>query len=460
MRFSSAEVAAAVAGVLHGDDAAIEGVAIDSRRVGGGELFVPIVAERDGHDFITAAIERGAAAHLTGHPVEAGALRPAIAVADTSTALLEIGRLARSRLPDRVVGITGSVGKTSTKDLLAAVLGRRFVTAASARSFNNELGVPLTLANAPDATEAMVIEMGARGPGHIALLCDVARPTVGIVTTVIGAHLEMFGSIEAVARAKAELIEGLPATGTAVLNGDDPRVAAMAERATASVLHFGEGGSDVRATGVTLDPDLRASFDLVTPWGSARTTLAAHGRHQVVNALAAATAALVLGVDLDDVVAGLASAPISAMRMDLVRMPNGAVVLDDAYNANPTSMQAALDALATLDADRRVAMLGTMAELGADGPRLHREVAAYAARLGIRVVAVGEAAYAVDRGDMVDDVSDALDLLGDLGTGDVVLVKGSRVAALERLVAGLHGGQLPRRDSRRPSRDPKRSRRS
>lgn len=440
MRFSAAEVAAAVAGTLYGDDVEIDGVAIDSRRVSGGELFVPIVAERDGHDFISAAIERGAAAHLTERPVgddDGGASRPVIAVAHTATALLELGRMARGRLPDRVVGVTGSVGKTSTKDLLGAILARRYSTAASEHSFNNELGVPITLANAPDGTEAAVIEMGARGPGHIALLCDIARPTVGIVTTVAEAHLEMYESIEAVARAKGELIEGLPATGTAVLNADDPRVAAMAERSSATVLLFGERGGDVRAEGVTLDRDIRPSFILATAWGNAPVTLAVHGRHQVTNALAAATAALAVDVTLDDVVSGLSTAAVSAMRMDLVRTASGALVLDDAYNANPTSMRAALDALADLDVHRRIAVLGTMAELGADGPRLHRDVAAHAEGLGIRVIAVGEPAYAVARADTVEDVAEALTVLGDIGDGDAVLVKGSRVAGLEAVVAEL-----------------------
>ncbi|MEJ7585225.1 MAG: Mur ligase family protein, partial [Acidimicrobiales bacterium] len=282
MRFSAAEVAAAVAGVLHGDDVEICGAAIDSRLVTGGELFVPVVADRDGHDFVATAVERGAA-HLTARIVDDDSPRPVIAVADTATALLEVGRLARSRLPDRVVGITGSVGKTSTKDLLATVLARRFVTAASERSFNNELGVPLTLANAPEGTEAAVIEMGARGPGHIALLCDVARPTVGIVTAVVDAHLEMFGSLDGVARAKGELVEALTATGAVILNADDPLVAAMADRTSAAVLCFGESGGDVRAEAVTLDGELRATFTLATGGGRAPVTLAVRGRHQVAN---------------------------------------------------------------------------------------------------------------------------------------------------------------------------------
>ena len=228
MRLRATDIAAATDGGLHGDDVTVSGVAIDSRQVVGGELFVPLVAERDGHDFVPAAVARGAALVLTQQRVPTDV--PSVAVADTAAALLDVGRLARRHLGSLVVGITGSVGKTSTKDLAAAALARRYRTAASEKSFNNELGVPLTLANAPDGTEAAVVEMGARGRGHIALLCDVARPTVGVVTAVVHAHTEMFGSIEEVAVAKGELVESLPAAGTAVLNGDDPRVAAMARR--------------------------------------------------------------------------------------------------------------------------------------------------------------------------------------------------------------------------------------
>jgi UDP-N-acetylmuramoyl-tripeptide--D-alanyl-D-alanine ligase len=437
VQFTSGEVAEAVFGRAVGPDVRLDGASIDSRDIRSGQLFVPIVAERDGHDFVEAALKSGAVAYLTAREPIAGT--SAIVVDDTGRALLDLGRAARGRLPDRVVGVTGSVGKTSTKDLLAAVLATTHVTTANARSFNNELGVPLTLLGAPAGTEAVVVEMGARGRGHISLLCDVARPTIGVVTVVEGAHLEQFGSVDGVARAKAELVEALPASGNAVLNADDPRVVAMGERAAATVVTFGvSSAADVRAEDVRLDDDLRPSFRLRTPWGDADVRLAARGGHQVVNALAAAAAALAAGVVPEAVAEGLGRGTLSPHRMDLVRATSGARILNDAYNANPTSMAAGLRALAAIDAARRVAVLGVMAELGPDSDREHEAIAALAGTLGIDVIAVAAPAYG-DGVTHVDDVPGALAALEALGLDerDAVLVKGSRVAALERVVEAL-----------------------
>jgi UDP-N-acetylmuramoyl-tripeptide--D-alanyl-D-alanine ligase len=434
VRFQASAVAVAVGGTLHGEDVAVDGVAIDSRLVAPGQLFVPIVAERDGHDFIPAALDAGAAAYLTARDAESGTT--AIVVADTAAALLDIGRLARVSLPELVVGVTGSVGKTTVKDLTASILDVRYRTAASERSFNNELGVPMTLANAPDDTEAVVVEMGARGQGHISLLCDIARPTIGVVTVVALAHAEMFGTIEDVARAKGELVESLPVHGTAVLNADDPNVAAMAVRTSASVLTYGVR-ADVRAEDVTFDEELRASFRLVSPWGATEVHLAVRGTHQVSNALAASSAALAAGVDLRELGAGLESAVLSPWRMELARTAQGAQVLNDAYNANPTSMAAALTSLAALPARRRVAVLGEMAELGAESADAHRRVAEHAGALGIEVLTVNAPQYGARD---VHTIEEALETLGPVGEGDAILVKGSRVAGLERLASALLGG--------------------
>jgi UDP-N-acetylmuramoyl-tripeptide--D-alanyl-D-alanine ligase len=435
VRFQASAVAAAVGGTLHGDDVEVDGVAIDSRLVAPGQLFVPIVAERDGHDFIVAALASGAAAYLTTKAPDDGT---AIVVADTSAALIEVGRLARAALPDLVVGITGSVGKTTVKDLTASILGQRFRTAASERSFNNELGVPMTLANAPEDTEAVVVEMGARGRGHVALLCEVARPTIGLVTVVALAHAEMFGTIEEVARAKSELVQSLPAHGTAVLNADDDNVAAMAHRTEASVLTFGveRADADVDADHVTVDDELRASFVLRSPWGTVDVRLAVRGAHQVSNALAAASASLAAGAGLDHVAAGLAAATLSPWRMELARTPDGAIVLNDAYNANPTSMRAALSSLAALPARRRIAVLGVMAELGTEGDSAHVEIVEEARDLGIEVIAVDAPQYGTGVRS-VRNVDDALRAIGPVGDGDAILVKGSRVAGLERLASAL-----------------------
>ena len=427
VRFTASALAAATGGELVGPDVEVDGVSVDSRGEVAGRLFVPLVAARDGHDFIAAALAGGATAYLTAGRVEGGS---AIRVVDTLTALGAVGRAARDRLPDVVVGITGSVGKTSVKDLLAAVLAERFKTVASERSFNNEIGVPLTLANAPADTEAVALEMGARGIGHIRLLCDIARPVVGIVTAVGHVHTELFGTIDDVATGKRELVEALPAHGTAVLNADDDRVAAMAARASASVVRYGLDGGDVTAEDIRLDDDLRASFRLCSPAGTLDVELSARGAHQVSNALAVAAAALACGVELDAIGRGLHRAALSPWRMDLGRSRSGVLVLNDAYNANPISMAAALRSLAQLPARRRVAVLGTMAELGDVADDELARGAALAGELGLRLVAVGEPRYG---GELVSTLDDAVALLGDLSEGDAVLVKGSRVAGLERL---------------------------
>jgi UDP-N-acetylmuramoyl-tripeptide--D-alanyl-D-alanine ligase len=348
-------------------------------------------------------------------------------------ALGAVGRHARTRLPDRVVGITGSVGKTSVKDLLATALAARWRTSASAGSFNNELGVPLTLVNAAGDTEALVVEMGARGVGHIAQLCALAAPTVGVVTRVAAAHTETFGTLAEVASAKAELVEALPDGGFALLNAGDPLVAAMASRTPAETVTFGDGG-DVRAESATLDDELRPSFRLVSPWGSTWVRLGVRGEHMIDNALAAASAALVCAVPVAGVADALGTAVLSRWRMDLVRLPSGAVVVNDAYNANPTSMVAALRALTRLPARRRVAVLGLMAELGPSSDEEHRAVGTVARELGVEVIGVGVPTYG---GTTVGVVGDVPEALGPLRDGDAVLLKGSRVAGLERLMEPL-----------------------
>ncbi|MGQ0831797.1 MAG: UDP-N-acetylmuramoyl-tripeptide--D-alanyl-D-alanine ligase [Microthrixaceae bacterium] len=426
MDLRCAELAEAVGGRLVGADVIVRGASIDSRSVAPGQLFVPIVAERDGHHFIRTALEAGAAAYFTAREPVGGS---AIVVADTGVALRDAGRHSRETLDVPVVGITGSVGKTSVKDLLAGVLSTRLTTASSTRSFNNELGVPLTLLNAAPHTEIVVVEMGARDRGHIDQLCAIARPTIGIVTRVAAVHTEVFGTIEDVAVAKAELVRALPPSGTAVLNAADARVAAMSSQTEAEVVMFGAGG-DVEAHAVTLDESLRARFRLRSRWGDAEVALAVRGRHQVENALAAAAAAFVCGLSVEEVAAALATATLSPWRMELTRASGGALVLNDAYNANPTSTLAALESLAALPADRRIAVLGVMAELGAESNTAHAAVAAEAARLGVRVVAVAARQYGAED---VDSVEEAVELLGPLGAGDAVLVKGSRVAGLERL---------------------------
>jgi UDP-N-acetylmuramoyl-tripeptide--D-alanyl-D-alanine ligase len=434
MRFRASDV---VDGEPSRPEVEFEGAAIDSRSVRGGELFVPLIAARDGHDFIADALAAGAVAYLTSRPPVGG---NAIRVNDTPAALADLGRVARDRLPERVVGITGSTGKTSTKDLLGAVLRNEGSYGVSERSHNNELGVPLTLVNAPEGADGAVVEMGARGPGHIRWLCRLARPTVGVVTNVSMSHTEFLGSLDGVAAAKAELVEALPPSGTAVLNAGDDRVAAMAKLTAARVLTFGVDVGDVRATRVRVDGDLRPSFTLETPWGTALVSLGARGAHQAANAAAAAAAALVLGVDLAAVAGGLAEAVPSPWRLEVGRSPGGALVLNDAYNANPASAEAALRALAGVPGSggRRVAVLGPMLELGTTSAAEHRRIAELAVALDIEVLAVGTGEYGIEP---QPDTTAALAVLAPLGRDDAVLVKASRAAGLERLASSLLAGE-------------------
>jgi UDP-N-acetylmuramoyl-tripeptide--D-alanyl-D-alanine ligase len=446
MRMRLSELAAATgASVVGGPDVAgdeldveVVGASIDSRTMVPGQLFVAVRAERDGHDFVSGAVDRGAAAVIVDHVVDLDASVAQLVVTDTVDALSRAGAAARAALDGPVIAITGSVGKTSTKDLLAAVCREAGVTSASEKSLNNELGVPLTLLNSLDGTQRTVVEMGARGQGHIRDLCSIASPTVGLVTTVAAAHTELFGTVDDVARAKSELVAALPASGTAVLNADVGLVAAMASLTDAEVVFFGEGG-DVFATDIELDDELRASFVLSSPWGTVDVRLGVTGRHNVTNALAAAAAALVSGVSLDQVATGLGRAELSPWRMQLLRSPAGARVLNDAYNASPMSMTAALTALSQIDAERRIAVLGPMAELGERSALEHRNVRDVAESLGIEVIAVATAAY----GDGVEvvELSQVVERLGPLTTGDAVLLKGSRVAGLEVLADALVSGR-------------------
>jgi UDP-N-acetylmuramoyl-tripeptide--D-alanyl-D-alanine ligase len=431
VRFSTSELATRLGGEQVGPDVTVTGASIDTRTVLAGQLYVPIVADRDGHDFIGSAIERGSPAYLTEREPIGGT---AVVVADTAASLLRLGQVARERMDAGVVGITGSVGKTTTKDLLHGCLGSSFRVAANERSFNNELGLPLTLLNAPDDVEWVVLEMGARGAGHITRLTDIGHPDVGVVTSVAMAHVEYFGDLEGVARAKSELVTALPPTGVAVLNADDALVARMASVSPCPVLHYGveSAAADVRAEHIVLDADLRPRFHMTTPWGSADVELSLHGLQQVPNALAAATAALWCGSPLDGVAAALGSAAGSPLRMEVRRVDSGPVLVVDCYNANPASTEAALRSMEALRADRKVALLGLMAELGTQSEAEHARLGRLAEELGIEVVGYQTALYGSTH---VSSTDDAVALLLELGPGDAALVKGSRVARLEDVVA-------------------------
>ena len=424
-------------------------VLVDSRLVQPGSLFVALPGDRvDGRDFVPAALAAGAVAALVSSPVGG----PAIVVDDVQIGLGRVARSVLDRLTPRlrVVSLTGSSGKTTTKDLLAPLLAAAGPTVAPAGSLNNELGVPLTVLRSTAQTRFLLLELGARGIGHIDYLCRIAPPAIGLVLNVGAAHASEFGGREQTALAKGELVEALPADGVAVLNLDDPLVAAMAARTPARVIGFGRSATaQVRAEEVRLDSRACPSFRLVTATGRAPVRLQLHGEHQVLNALAAASVALTVGLTVERVAELLSSQPPSSRwRMEITERPDGVLVVNDAYNANPDSVRAALEALAVIGTGRRTwAVLGEMLELGAESGPEHEAVGRLAARLGVdQVLAVGEGARPVlvgagEAGAAISwaaGVDEAGAQLADrLRPGDVVLVKASRSIGLDRLAASL-----------------------
>ena len=434
MRLMAADVAKATNGILVGQNAHLSGVSFDSRSIRPGQLFVPIVAERDGHEFILAALSAGAGAYLTTGETFG---RTSIAVPDTLAALLQLGAWGRNKLDaqlaNRVVGITGSVGKTSTKDFIAAALGSALRVTANERSFNNDQGLPVTILNATDDVEALVLEMGMRGFGEIARLCAIARPNIGVVTRVASAHTERVGDIEGVARAKSELVIALDASGFAVLNADDERVVAMRSLTAATVITYGISPSaTVRMTSCVLDERACASVSIESPWGKASWKMNVPGRHMAHNAVGAIAVAGVLGLDLQRATQAIETSILSEMRMQHRTARSGALIIDDSYNANPASMTAALHALSATKSSRRIAVLGVMAEL-AEPKQDHLQVSLLAKQLGIEVVALGTDMYEVQSRTM-DEVAAMLSAVENTAA---ILVKGSRVAQLEKLVSLL-----------------------
>ncbi|MDR7253863.1 UDP-N-acetylmuramoyl-tripeptide--D-alanyl-D-alanine ligase [Nocardioides sp. BE266] len=440
-----AEIAEVVGGVAHGDATVTGGAFLDTRTPEPGGLFVAIAGERvDGHDFAAAAGEAGAVAAIGSRPTDL----PTVVVDDVTAALGRLARHVVDRLPDVVVlAMTGSQGKTGTKDYLAHVLSESGPTVATRGNFNNELGVPLTVLRATEETQYLVVEMGARGIGHIAELCAIAPPHVAAVLNVGTAHIGEFGSREAIAQAKGEIVEALDAEGTAVLNADDDLVAAMASRTGGTVVTFGGAGADVAVGEITSDDLGRLSFELRHRGSGATVHLAQIGAYQWRNAAAAAAMALSAGVDLDTVADALSDAvPASRWRMELHERPDGLVVVNDAYNANPESMKAALETLAGIGARsgrRTVAVLGEMLELGEGAAAAHGSVGEYAASAGVDVVlTVGPAAGAIATGfEAAGTAGVAITTAGrdaasewlrhNVSAADVVLVKASRGAALE-----------------------------
>ncbi len=428
----------------------IRHAAVDSRLVQPGWLFVALPGERtDGHAHVADAIERGAAAILVTRPMP---LPPAdvtlIRVVDGLTALAAVAGGWRRRFDPIVVGVTGSIAKTSTKEAVAAVLARRFTTLRSEGNRNNEVGLPLTVLDLGPEHEAVVLEMGMYAGGEIADLARVARPSIGVVTAVQAVHLSRIGSLDAIERAKGELLEALPPDGTAILNADDPIVRRMGARTAARVLTYGFAAeADVSAAAMISAGTAGMTFTLQTPRGTADVTIPALGRLSVHNALAGTAVGLAAGMTVPEIVAGLRDGWSAPHRVQLVRT-GGLTLLDDTYNASPGSVAAALDVLAGLPG-RRIAVLGEMLELGDDHEDGHRAVGLAAAAVVDRLVVIGDGASDIADGARdagldptriasMPDAEAALDhLRSRLRDGDVVLVKASRGIALEHLVDAL-----------------------
>ncbi|MFJ3716108.1 UDP-N-acetylmuramoyl-tripeptide--D-alanyl-D-alanine ligase [Streptomyces sp. NPDC090057] len=452
---SLAEIAEVVGGQTHDiPDPSVQvtgPVVRDSREVVPGSLFVAFVGERaDGHDYARAVVEAGAVAVLASRPVGV----PAIVVEDVQSALGALARHVVRSLGATLVALTGSAGKTSTKDLIAQVLRRKAPTVFTPGSLNNEIGLPLTALSATDETRFLVLEMGARGIGHIRYLAGLTPPRIGLVLNVGSAHIGEFGGREQIAQAKGELVEALPEDGAAVLNADDPLVRAMASRTKAKVVLFGESAeADVRAENVRLTDSGQPAFRLHTPSGASDVTMRLYGEHHVSNALAAAAVAHELGMSAQEIATALSEAgSLSRWRMEVTERPDGVTIVNDAYNANPESMRAALRALAAMGRGRRTwAVLGKMAELGDEALAEHDAVGRLAVRLNVsKLVAVGglEASWlqlgAYNEGSWgeesvhVSDAQAAVDLLrSELRPGDVVLVKASRSVGLEGVAQAL-----------------------
>ncbi|MGN5631315.1 UDP-N-acetylmuramoyl-tripeptide--D-alanyl-D-alanine ligase [Streptomyces sp. AC154] len=439
---SLAEIAALVGGRVTGDVTVTVSAptVLDSRHGEPGGLFVAMAGEHaDGHDY---AGRTRATAVLGSRPTPL----PTVVVDDVPAALQTLAAHSVARLRERltVVAVTGSQGKTSTKDLLSAVLSGAGPTVATHGSYNNELGVPLTMLRADAHTRFLALEMGARHLGDIAHLTGLVAPDIAVVLNVGQAHIGEFGSRAAIARTKGELVRGLAPGGTAVLNADDPRVVAMRALTDGPVLTFGRAEhADIRVQELILDRLGRATFTLRTSGASARVALPIVGAHQALNAAAAAAAGLAAGIPLVTSAVALSTASLSKWRMEVRPLVCGATLLNDSYNANPDSTRAALDTLAAITGHRRIAVLGAMLELGADSEAEHRAVGEYAAARADLVAVVGETARPVTaaagmRAVALTDNRAAVDWLREhLTDGDIVLVKASRGARLDEVAAAL-----------------------
>ncbi|HXM95872.1 MAG TPA: UDP-N-acetylmuramoyl-tripeptide--D-alanyl-D-alanine ligase [Candidatus Dormibacteraeota bacterium] len=462
MRWTIAQVAGALdarPGAGLEPVARVAGVSIDSRTIRAGELFIAIHGPRhDGHDHVAAALERGALAAVVAEAQLAryasGVSERVIAVGDTFEALKKLGRAVREAWGGKIAGVTGSVGKTTTKEILAALLGAKLRVLKSEGNFNNEYGLPLTLFRLEEAHQAAVLEMGMSRSGELARLAAIARPDVGVVTRVAPAHLEFFTSVDEIARAKRELIEGLNGReSVAVLNADDPYVAAFASSAPGRVVTYGiENPADFRAEAIEDRGALGSAFMLAAPGQRMRLKMAVPGRHLIANALAALAAASAWGIGAAEAQAVFRNLQTPAMRGELLRFSNGAAVINDSYNSSPAALQAMTKLLAnTPNYRRRILAAGEMRELGLTSPELHRQAGEFAAKTGKIdwiVGVAGDAAQIIEgavaaglpRAQTIffSSSQEAAEFLQDfLSPGDVMLVKGSRGVKMEQIVEAV-----------------------
>jgi len=450
----------------------VTGVSLDSRNIKVGELFFALPGERvDGHAFVSKALQAGAAGAVVNHwpvgePMPDASLNfgpaPIIEVADVLSALQDLAAWYRRLFAIPIIGVTGSTGKTTTKDLLAAVLSKGFRTLKTSGNYNNEIGVPLTILELTDQHQAAVVEMAMRGPGEIAALSTIVAPTVGLITNIGHTHLELLGTQENIALAKGELLDSLPETGWAVLNADDPWQGFLGNRCKVRTFYYGlQPATGIFASDLQLQGSAGSRFQVHLPDAVGEVWVPVPGRHNIYNALAALGVGWLLGMKLEEMAAGLAEAQLSAMRLDLGPGYQGTTLINDAYNANPDSMLAALRVLDNIEGKRRVAVLGEMYELGDFAEEGHRRVGEEAARLKVSfLVTVGKLAENIAEGALeaglpqdcvraVPDKNRAVNLVKDyLEPGDVVLVKGSRGMHMEEIVSALQPAGQDRGENR------------
>ena len=437
MLITASEVALVTRGTLVGLDCEASGIAFDSRTLRLGQAFVALGGDADGHDFLQAAATAGAPFAIVQKGRSISALT-CVEVDDCDAALTSLGRHCRDRLSGslkgRAIGITGSVGKTSTKDLVLAVLRSKYTNAhAPEKSLNNDIGVPVTIINAPDSCEALVLEMGMRGLGEIARLCDVGQPQIGVITEVGDAHSERVGGIEGVVRAKAELVQSLPSSGVAIVNSDSVNAMKTVHAIAARVMTFGSSETaSVKWEIVSTDDRGCCTVRFTSGEESAVGVVPLPGIHMASNAASAVAVGITCGIEITQCVEALSNAQSASQRMQWVIGRHGLRILDDSYNANPMSVAAALRTVAETSAKKRFAVLGVMAEV-LHSDVAHQEIATLCRQLGIELLAVETDLY----GTAALSVADIANVLGELDLSSVVLVKGSRVAATERVVQEL-----------------------